>query len=93
MHFGPFLRRAAAIGSAITLVASATAAYAAGPPPPTPSRVTVNISDKGYDASSYTIGTTGTSSDGMGVVTFKNTGTMVHTATAISGSNSAVVHL
>lgn len=61
-----------------------------------PSRhVVVNISDTGYDKSSYTVSTTSGTGNGLntdaGTIEFKNTGTMVHTATLYPGSGNLFV--
>lgn len=67
-----------------------------GPGALDPSRhIVVNISDSGYDKPGYTVSTSSGTGNGLntdaGTIEFKNTGTMVHTATLFPGSGNLFV--
>ncbi|MDE3075695.1 MAG: hypothetical protein KGJ86_09705, partial [Chloroflexota bacterium] len=86
MHLGPFLRRAATIGSTLGMLAlAATPAVSLAAAPP-PFHADAFISDSGFDKTTYSVGAfVGTNNTGD--ITFHNTGTIVHTATFVPGTS------
>jgi plastocyanin len=80
------LNALAAAGPAAAESSPAPAAAAPQAPAMPPLNITVQISDKGFDAQSYTASTIPWPSPNNGTVTFKNVGTQVHTATFLPGT-------